>query len=146
MGVVQYIDGEEMPNIYVINTKSLYGNEQLKYQFANRDLLYANYTPYIYEEIRKADEIAQELKFILEKNIDDIEEFIAKVNENYQKEIEGINLQKQTDANIIYQEKNEAQDKFMDRIKTINEAIALAQKQHKQKIEKEQESYEKKLL
>lgn len=45
-----------MPNIYVINEKTLYEGEELKYQFANREYLYQKYTTYIFEKIRQTNE------------------------------------------------------------------------------------------
>lgn len=54
-----------MSNIYVINPKTLHESPTLKYQFANREHLYPQYTAYIYEDIRQVNENIEELKFIL---------------------------------------------------------------------------------
>lgn len=45
-----------MPNIYVINPKTLYESDTLKYQFVNREYLYPNSTAYIFEDIRQTNE------------------------------------------------------------------------------------------
>lgn len=73
-----------MPNIYVINEKTLYEGEELKYQFANREYLYQKYTTYIYEKIRQTNESIEQLQFILEKTKDDIEQNRSKANESHE--------------------------------------------------------------
>lgn len=89
-----------MPNIYIINPKTLHTPaatssvaepHKLKYQFANREYLYSKYTPYIFEDIRQTNENIEELRFIFEKTKDDIEEIVSKGNDR---------LREDSDANV----------------------------------------------
>ena len=44
-----------MPNIYVINEKTLYDSEFLKYQFNNRENFYANHTTYVFDDLHASN-------------------------------------------------------------------------------------------
>ena len=41
-----------MPNIYVINTKTLYDSENLQYQYTNREHFFQNHTTYVFQDLQ----------------------------------------------------------------------------------------------
>ena len=75
--VTQLIEGEEMPNMYAINPKTLY-TDTFKYQFVNKEWFYPKFTSYIQEYSRLANETIDELEFIKDKRKDDLDEFKGK--------------------------------------------------------------------